>query len=435
MRLLALAVVVQLAAGLLSAALLSERPAAEPSTTQVRARAVPVAPVQDRASAVEALLEQRAAAVLAADREAFLAGVDPAAEQLLARQVALFDALSEVPLASWSYVLDRTSASPPDARLDAAHGRGQWWAPQVSLQYALEGVDARPVSTDQHLTFVLREDRWLLGADDDFARHGRDTPRALWDRGPVVAVRDGGALVLGRPDQEPLLREVAALTAAAVPVVTAVWGPWSQRVAVLVPSSADELASMLGGSDVSQIAAVATAELRGGAGTHDPTGDRVLINPETFGGLGQLGRRVVLTHEVTHVATRRASGPAVPAWLAEGFADHVGYLDVELPVSVSARHLAREVRAGTLPAALPDAAAFDGSSLRLSETYEASWLAVRLLVQQHGLPAVLRFYRSVGAARTGTPEEAVERGLREVLGTSTAAFTASWRAAVQRQLG
>ena len=447
MRLVALAVGVQLGAAVVSAGVLEDGERAAIPSAPVRARALlPTEPTSSpptalavrgpaRADAVRRLLQQRSRAVLQGDRPAFLATVDPSAPELLQRQAATFDALAEVPLATWDYVLEDTS-SPPDDRLDRRYGRGRWWGPQVALRYALEGFDERPVVVDHHLTFVLRDGRWLLGADDDFALQGRATPRAIWDRGPVVAVRDDGVLVLGHPGQRPLLAQVASLTAAAVPRVTAAWGAWPERVVVLVPDDTQELAGLLGSqADLSRIAAVATAELRGGKGEYDPTGDRVLVNPETFSGLGAVGRSVVLTHEVTHVATRRASGPAVPGWLAEGFADLVGYTGVDLPLSVTAADLAAEVRAGRLPATLPVDADFDGGSPRLSQAYQGAWLAVRLLDERHGRAALLRFYRAVGAHRGTTPATAVDEALRTELGTTPAALTADWRASLQRRLG
>ena len=411
--------------------------ASDPST--VRGRAVPVVvPAQDgaeRSRAVEQLLQARAAAVLRRDRQAFLASVDPRATALVARQAAAFDALAQVPLGTWDYVLDARAPSAPDAELDRRYGAGAWWAPGVTLRHALAGFDPRPVLVDQHLTFARHDGRWLLAADDDFALRGRATPRALWDRGPVTAVRAGGVLVLGHPAQAALMRDVAALAARAVPRVTRAWGAWDERVVVVVPADGRELAGLLGSAgDLSRIAAVATAELPGGADAPDPTGQRVLVNPDTFAGLGSTGRRVVMTHELTHVATSRTSGPALPAWLAEGLADVVGHSGLNLPMSVVARDLRREVRAGRTPATLPVSADFEGGSARLSESYQGSWLAVRLLLDRYGRPEVLRLYREVGQRRGVSSEQALEDGLRS-LGTSTAAFTADWRAAMSRQLG
>ena len=446
-RLVAGALALQLAAALGAAALLEEPagPAAPGSSTQAR-----IAPPVDlphpqslqaraeRERAVRQLLADRAGALLRRDKTSFLSVVDPAADELRKRQAALFDALEEVPLETWRYRLDITTERPSDSRLDRKYGRDRWWAPDVTLEYALAGYDERPTAALHHLTFVKRDGRWLLGADDDFESIGLGTPRALWDRGPVVAERVDEVLVLGRPDARRLLRNVAAVTAAAVPRVDAVWGTdWRRGAVVLVPTSGAEMGELLGSDgDLSQIAAVATAELGGGAEEFDPSGDRILVNADTFTRLGQLGRRVVLTHELTHVATRRATGPAVPAWLAEGFADYVGYREVDLPLALSARELRADVRAGRLPDALPADADFEGDNEALAQAYEQAWLAVRLIAEQHGQEALLRFYRAVGARRGGVePTLAVEDALKAELGTTTAQLVADWRASLQRELG
>ena len=199
----------------------------------------------ERTQAVEQLLHARGRAVLRRDRAAFLAVVDPAAPALRARQAAAFDALAQVPLSSWDYVLDPATAE-RSAALDRRYGEGAWWAPGVVLRYAIAGVDQRPVEVEHHLSFVRRAGRWRLAADDDFAPAGRATPRALWDRGPVVAVRDAGVLVLGHPGQDDLLHDVARLAADAVPRVSDFWGPWSGHVVLVVPDDAAELAEPAG---------------------------------------------------------------------------------------------------------------------------------------------------------------------------------------------
>jgi hypothetical protein len=219
--------------------------------------------------------------------------------------------------------------------------------------------------------------------------------------------------------------------------VTRVWGTdWQQAVAVLVPGSQAELGELLGKpGELSQIAAVATAELLDRSGEKTAVGDRIILNPPNFAELGPVGRQVVLTHEIAHVATRQASGPDMPAWLVEGFADYIGYLDTDVALSVAARELRADVRAGRLPQALPADDAFHGDNPDLAQAYEQSWLAVSLLVELYGEDAMLRFYRAVGASRGATPATAVERALAAELGTESAAFTAAWREMLQRRLG
>ena len=132
MRVVALAVVLQLGTALVSATVLEDGEPAAPRTAPALARAVPpagpaVAPAPtrapERAAAVRDLLRQRARAVVERDRAAFLATVDPSADALLRRQAATFDALAAVPLSTWDYELGGTR-SPPDERLDRRYGRG-----------------------------------------------------------------------------------------------------------------------------------------------------------------------------------------------------------------------------------------------------------------------------------------------------------------------
>jgi hypothetical protein len=187
--------------------------------------------------------------------------------------------------------------------------------------------------------------------------------------------------------------------------------------------------------DLSQIAGLAIAELGDPELGEGPTGERIVLHPDVFTGLSPSGRRLVLTHELTHVATRRATGPAVPIWLAEGYADHVGYAGMSLPLSVTAARVQADVRAGRVPDRLPVDADFDPANPALAQAYEQAWLVVRLLADRYGQDGLLRFYRAVGREREADPAGAVERALRSELGSSTAELTAEWRAALQRDLG
>lgn len=387
---------------------------------------------QERAAAVRKLLEARSAALLSRDRVAFLALVDPTSPDFARRQAALFDNLRGVRLSTWSYDVDaeRTYALPSDA---AERYGAPTWVPGVRLRFALADHDRTPTAQAQFLTFVRRGDRWLIGADSDLEAVGLRTSRGLWDFGQVTAVRTARVLVLGHPGSLAVMQRILLAADPAVPRVTAVWGSgWPGRVVVLVPSSASELRAMVGSrGDLSRIAAVTSADPDPAGGP--PTGERVVVNPGPFRGLGTFGRRVVLQHEITHVASRDATGAATPLWLAEGLADYVGYLDSGADLRLAAQELGAEVRAGRLPVALPTTADFSAGS-RLSQAYQMAWLACRLIVERVGRTGLLRLYRAVGSARS-TPEAAVDAGLRTELGMGTAEFTATWRAYLGRQLG
>jgi hypothetical protein len=148
--------------------------------------------------------------------------------------------------------------------------------------------------------------------------------------------------------------------------------------------------------------------------------------------MDQAGRRLLITHELTHIASRAVTSDQMPGWLVEGLAEYVGNLGSGLPVRRAAAELAAEVRAGTLPAALPTAAEFTGG--RLPQAYEKSWLACRLIADRAGEAGLVRFYRVVAAAARTDPDTAVATGLRQVLRTDVAAFTAAWRSYLVEQL-
>ena len=429
---MAVALAAQLSAGVTGAALLQPGSRVRAQSQQAPARAANARNTASlRTRAVRQLLAARAAAVLDRNRTAFLATVDPTATAFLGKQGALFSNLHDVPLASWTYDLDPDRERAHTAALDAR--RGTWWSPNVTLRYAISGFDRTPTLQQQGLTFVQRGGHWYVAADDDFASTGHATIRDLWDGGPVVVARGASCLVLGHPHSARFVRSIVADCDAAVPRVTKVWGTgWVQRVVLMIPDSTAELARVVpDAGDLSQIAAVATAELVTPAAGYHPVGDRVIINPANFEALGPLGRRVVLTHEVTHVASRASTGLQVPTWFVEGLADYVGYQGTRIPLAVAVEELRSDVRAGKVPAELPIDSDFDGSRKDLAQTYEMSWMAVVLMARTYGQGAVLHVYRDTGADPSNG---ALDRAMRKDLHTTLGAFEKAWQADLHRRL-
>ncbi|MDQ6650553.1 MAG: basic secretory family protein [Actinomycetota bacterium] len=439
------AVILELVGGGLAArSLLQQRSttarpvSAAPVPASVAARPAPTTTaVQARRAAVEALLSRRGAAVLAHDRAGFLATVDANSPEFLAGQAALYDNLSGVAFSTWDYQLDAASDHVIPAATDQRLG-AEAWLPTVVLRYGLAGFDAQPAQASQYLTFVRRGEAWLVSGDADIDDSGVHTARDLWDFGPVEAQQTATSLVLGHPGSRAARRGLAADIAAAVPRVSAVWGTdWAQKVVVLTPDSQEELTRILGATtDLSQIAAVATAELtRGPAGRTSPVGDRIVVNPVNAAKLSAAGRRVVLTHEVTHVASRAATGQAVPAWLVEGLADYVGYLDSGVSVASAGRELRGDIRAGRLPERLPTDEDFLATNPALSQIYEQAWLACRLIVRRSDQATLVQLYRQVGAAAPGTPgDRALGDAFAALLHTDLASFTGDWRSYLPTEL-
>lgn len=266
-------------------------------------------------------------------------------------------------------------------------------------------------------------------------RPGDGGARQLWQQGRVEAVRGARSLVLGVGQDPARLRLVAAAADRAVPAVDRAWpGTWERRVVVYVPASLQAMAELLGrpAAAYEDIAAVTTGET-GGAGA--APADRIIVNPDAYGTLSDFGQQVVLTHEITHVATRGATSAATPTWLSEGFADWSAYRGSGRPAATLAPELRTAERAQGPPDALPTDQdfSFGNDPDALARAYEEGWLACELIAAQWGPKRLAAFYRAVGA-HPGRPG-AVTDALRDVLSTSPAAFTRLWRVYLTKRLG
>ncbi|MFD4634343.1 hypothetical protein ACFVYR_23920 [Streptomyces sp. NPDC058284] len=372
-------------------------------------------PVPDAAAGdVRRLLERRAQAVLDGDEKAYDRTERPAkgAADLFAR-------VDDVPLDSWEYRLTRLDRS--GARATAS----------AELRYRVKGYDRAPVTAERTLSLQRHGGQWYVAAE----RPAKKSGEQLWDQGRVRAERGAHSLVLGVGQSAAELRAHRELADRAVPAVQDAWpGKWPGRVVVLVPRSLDAMAELLGApaSGYRGIAAVTTGE----AGTSGRApADRIIVNPEAYGVLGDFGKQVVLTHEATHVATRAKTSGATPLWLSEGFADWVGYRGTGRTAAQAAPELRRAVQRGELPGALPENHdfGFAGSATRLAGAYEGAWLACRMIAEQWGERKLMDFYRAVG--ERGKRAGAVADALRDVLDTTPDDFTARWRTYLRAELG
>jgi len=160
----------------------------------------------------------------------------------------------------------------------------------------------------------------------------------------------------------------------------------------------------------------------------------VTVNPRNWPRLDAVGAQIVLTHELTHVATRADTGSQTPKWLSEGFADYVGFLDSGLPPTVAASELDGQVRGGEVPTRLPSDRDFRGGNPDLGEAYEEAWLASRYIAAHYGQPTLVRFYRAVGTSQRASGA-AVAHAMRRLLGVTPHEFTRHWRTYVVSLLG
>ncbi|MBE7189321.1 hypothetical protein [Jatrophihabitans endophyticus] len=398
---------------------------------------------------IRAALVQHATAVRDHDRATFLAGIDgsPAAAGFRRSQAAAFANLGRLPLRRWTYTL----AAPVHAPDAQARARARFGSSarivKVTLHVAITGVDAVPAAHSLWWTVARVDGHVVICADNGLARQGGVSWRGPWDFGAVTVVHGTHSLVLGPPAQAGDLRRIADTVDQAVPAVTRVWGThWARDVLVVVPNSpAADLAAL--GDDT------ATGDTGAGAGqaadgaddaavtvtdgqdalTGQPLNPRIVVEQRAFDGLSAVGRRIVFTHEVTHVASAAATGGASPRWVVEGFAEYVANLHTGLAVRTVAAELVASVRRHGLPTALPGDDSFDTAGTAAS-AYEQAWLACRLIASKVGASGLVRFYTEVG--RSGLSERSALSGaLRSVLHESAARFTAQWRAYLGTEVG
>jgi hypothetical protein len=384
-----------------------------------------------RQDTVADMLARRAEALRSGDRAAFLDTVDDSDSVFRAAQATWFDNLSAVPFSAWSLTLgSRASGVVPQAARDLA-GRitGGSFAAEVDTAYRIAGYDNADQRYDRVYTLTPRDGRWYVSGSFDPA----DTPvhRELWDVGKVHVLAAGHGLILGL-EPSSALRTYATAVDRAVPRVDAVWGTgWARQVLVEVTRTEDEMSAVLGGapSAYRQLAAVTRGEL--GSVEGSSAAERIIVNPKAYRELSDVGRQVIMGHEITHVAARERTQPWTPRWLAEGFADYVGYRESGLSVRVIAQELAGDVRGGYLPDELPTDADFAATNDTLAQSYEMSWLACRLIAERYGEANLVDFYRAVGGPGGGTE---LDKAFTDVLDTSSADFTRRWRDYVRSEL-
>ncbi|MFJ6674194.1 hypothetical protein ACIQMJ_24055 [Actinosynnema sp. NPDC091369] len=380
-------------------------------------------PAPHRADAVAALLDQRARAVLDRDEAAFSAVLDPGADAgFRQRQLDLFRNLAHVPLAEWEYRLD----GEVDLSGLALPAADEVWAPDVRLGYRLAGVDVEPSSQGMAYLFTRRDGRWYLNSDTALEPAGRRTWRGPWDFGPCHVLTGTGGFVLSHPGGEALAARALAELDGAVTAVTEVWGQaWARQVAVLVPASPEEMVALVGpGFATGAIAGVAVAD-RVDPDTHTARGQRVVLNPDSAGALSPLSLRVLLRHEITHVATRGETVDGAPMWVLEGFADYVGYRRSDVPPTRAAPLLAAQVRR-SVPAALPSDADFRGDAMELA--YQQAWSVNLYLAASLGEPGLVALHRRLARVRASE----VDGVLLEATGGDTAALVRGWQDFLRR---
>ncbi len=374
-----------------------------------------------RAATGDAVLERLTSAIQDGDRSGYDALIDPDSGGFRDAANQVYDNLHALPIASLAmrYVSDETLPAE----------RRQWlggtaWLADVEVSWRLRDYDQEPVRMTVPMTLVTRSGTTYVASFSDPA--GQIQRKPIWLLGRVRIAHGERSLVIST-DPTADIRTYAQVVDKAIADVSSVWGPnWKRRVVLYLPGSESQMEYILGAKQRSygQIAAVTTAE----AAQRVPgVPIRILVNPKLFAKLSPQGRRIVLTHETTHVASNATASP-VPLWLAEGFADYVAFSVVNVSLQSAANELFKAVRVGKGPTSLPAPSAFAASSKQLASAYESSWLACRMIADKYGRAKLVAFYRAV---HMGDPVTGLRDAFRSKLGITQERFVADWRQYLQ----
>jgi len=374
------------------------------------------------ATAAQQLLDARAAAVRRGDRAAFLATVDPrASAPFVDRQAQQFDGLRSVPLASYalSVRLDDTGDLAGPAGLSARYGGAPTFLPETRLRYRLRDYDDRDDVASLFLTFVQRDGRWFVAADDDTAPLGLLTSRFIWDDGPVRARPTAHFLVLSHPEDAARADALAGIAESAIGAVSVGWDQlWSGRIPLILPHSLDELAALIQSTfDLTNfVAFVNYVGIRDSG--FEPTAPRIFIQDRNLSRYPRDFQVRTLSHELVHAAASSLAGPLIPAWVHEGIADWI-----------ATGRSTSERKPGGSDGVLPrDYEFVSGGTAAIVRSYAESRSAVSYLSARFGLGAPSRLFVAIGAARVvaGDSDYLVDAALRQVTGVTLSGLQTDW---------
>jgi hypothetical protein len=159
---------------------------------------------------------------------------------------------------------------------------------------------------------------------------------------------------------------------------------------------------------------------------HTAEGQRVVMSPTTADKLTIAALKIVLRHEITHIAARGSTVDGSPMWLLEGFADYVGYRDSGITLTQGAPNLVELVKSTGPPQNLPEDKDFRTQGRDLDLAYQQALSVTRFVADHYGEPTLLALYRKLAAAGP-VSSTVTDELLRSVLGVDRAGLIAGWR--------
>lgn len=227
------------------------------------------------------------------------------------------------------------------------------------------------------------------------------------------AARTVAAVNLDGARGAALLDRVRADFGGAVAAVEGFWGTdWPREIVVVATDSVTQFQSQARlepGREWADIAAVAVAD-EVDVAQRRAVGQRIVLAPGASE-MSDAALRIVLTHELFHLAARADTALDAPRWLTEGVADFVARPPAPLPDGAA--------RITTLP----DDTELDGPGR--SAGYDRAWWFARFVAESFGAEGLRRLYISACGPGHGDFPWAVRQALEMNL-TELQARWADW---------
>ncbi|MGB2811858.1 MAG: DUF4157 domain-containing protein [Mycobacterium sp.] len=229
---------------------------------------------------------------------------------------------------------------------------------------------------------------------------------------PLV-VGDGRAvrlISLGGAGTDEVLTRVGADIAAAVEAVERFWGTDWEREIIVVATDSDarfvEHARLDPRRPWTDIAAVAVAD-EVDVTRRTASGQRIVLAPGAVE-MTDSALRIVLAHELFHLAARADTALDAPRWMTEGVADFVARPPTGVPAGTSA--------------VLPSDAALEAVGPDRSAAYDRAWWFARFVADSYGTEALRRLY----VATCGPDHSDLTSAVGQVLGIDTSGLHTRW---------
>jgi hypothetical protein len=242
----------------------------------------------------------------------------------------------------------------------------------------------------------------------------RTSPTASPAPAPLV-VGDGRTvhlISLGGPSTDGLLTRIGGDIGDAVGAVEKFWGNDWDRDIVVIATESDAQFVVQAGLDPNRqwtdIAAVSVAD-HVDLEHHSASGQRIVF-ASGAAAMSDASLRIVLTHELFHLAARADTAPDAPRWLVEGVADFVARPPAALPADAATN------------TALPTDAGLDTAGPARAMGYDRAWWFARFVADTYGVDALRRLY----VAAAGPHHADFATAVRRALDTDMTDLRARW---------